>query len=157
MGILRHLEVKDYHPIIQVVDEWWGGRPMASLLPKLFFEHFQPTSFVMEQDGVIQGFLVGFRSQTTPTQAYIHFVGTDPHYRGQGIGRRLYQHFFGVVSNLGCTEVLSITSPVNKGSIAFHTRMGFEILPGDAETDGIAVTTNYDGSGVDRVLFRRRL
>lgn len=111
----------------------------------------------MEQDGVIQGFLIGFRSQTAPTQAYIHFVGADPHHRGQGIGRCLYQHFFGVVSNLGCTEVFSITSPVNKGSIAFHTRMGFEILPGDAETDGIAITTNYDGSGVDRVLFRRRL
>ncbi len=157
MSILRHLEAKDYHPIIQVVDEWWGGRPMASRLPKLFFEHFQPTSFVMEQVGAIQGFLIGFRSQTIPTQGYIHFVGADPHHRGQGIGRRLYQHFFEVASNLGCTEVLSITSPVNKGSIAFHTRMGFEILPGDAETDGIAVTTNYGGVGVDHVLFRRRL
>ena len=157
MSIIRYLEVKDYYPIIQVVDEWWGGRPMASLLPKLFFEHFQPTSFVMEQNGSIQGFLIGFRSQTTPTQAYIHFVGADPQYRTQGIGRCLYQPFFDVVGNLGCTEVLSITSPVNKGSIAFHTRMGFEILPGDAEINGIAVTTNYDGRGGDRVLFRRRL
>lgn len=157
MSIIRYLEVKDYYPIIQVVDEWWGGRPMASLLPKLFFEHFQPTSFVMEQNGSIQGFLIGFRSQTTPTQAYIHFVGADPQYRKQGIGRCLYQHFFDVVGNLGCTEVLSITSPVNKGSIAFHTRMGFEILPGDAEINGIAVTTNYDGRGGDRVLFRRHL
>ena len=73
------------------------------------------------------------------------------------MGRHLYEHFFTVVSRLGCTEVLSITSPVNKGSIAFHTQMGFEILPGDAEVDGVAVTTNYDGRGGARVLFRRRL
>jgi hypothetical protein len=29
---LRHLEIKDYIPIIQVIDEWWGGRPIVGLL-----------------------------------------------------------------------------------------------------------------------------
>jgi len=157
MSILRHLEVKDYVPIIQIIDEWWGGRPIAGLLPRLFFEHFQPTSFVIEKNTEIQGFLVGFRSQTAPNHAYIHFVGVHPDTRGQGIGSRLYEHFFEVVRQLGCTEAHAITSPVNKGSIAFHTSMGFAILPGDAEIDGIAVTTNYDGHGSDRVLFRRYL
>jgi GNAT superfamily N-acetyltransferase len=138
VSVLRHLETEDYYPIIR-------------------FEHFQSTSFVLEQEGAIQGFLIGFQSQTNPAQAYIHAVGTHPDSRGQGIGRRLYRHFFAVVRQLGCMEVLSITSPINKGSIAFHTEMGFEILPGDAETDGVAVTTNYDGRGGARVLFRRRV
>jgi N-acetylglutamate synthase-like GNAT family acetyltransferase len=157
MSVLRQVEVKDYAPIIQVIDDWWGGRPMAGMLPRLFFEHFQPTSFVIEQDAEMVGFLVGFRSQTTPTLAYIHFVGVHPASRGQGMGRRLYEHFFEVVRQLGCTEVRAITSPVNTGSIAFHTRMGFAILPGDAQINGVAVTTNYDGRGSDRVLFRRDL
>lgn len=130
---------------------------MAGLLPKLFFEHFRPTSFVIEENGELQAFLIGFRSQTTPTEAYIHFVGVHPYARGKGLGRRLYEHFFAVVHQLGCTEVHSITGPVNKGSITFHTNMGFEILPGDAEVDGVAVTANYDGQGNDRVLFRRNL
>ena len=130
---------------------------MAGLLPKLFFEHFRLTSFVIEEDGELQAFLVGFRSQTTPTEAYIHFVGVHPGARGRGLGRRLYEHFFTVVRQLGCTEVHSITGPVNKGSIAFHTKMGFEILPGDTEVDGVVVTANYDGQGNDRVLFRRNL
>ncbi len=73
------------------------------------------------------------------------------------MGRRLYEHFFEVVRQLGCTEVRAITSPVNTVSIAFHTRMGFAILPGDAHIDGVAVTTNYDGRGNDRVLFQRDL
>ena len=157
MGTLRHLEVKDHNTIIQVVDEWWGGRPMAGMLPRLFFEHFQPTSFVIEENGEIQAFLVGFRSQTNPAEAYIHFVGVHPDTRGKGLGRFLYEQFFAAVRQLGCTEVHSITGPVNKGSIAFHTSMGFEILPGDAEADGVAVTTNYDGQGNDRVRFRRFL
>lgn len=157
MTTLRHITTNDYYPIVRVANEWWGGRPVAGILLKVFFEHFQPTSFVLEQDGTIQGFLIGFRSQTNPAQAYIHAVGTDPQIRGQGLGRRLYEHFFEVVKAMGCTEVLSITSPVNKGSIAFHTKMGFEILPGDAEIDGVAVTTNYNGKGGARVLFRRHL
>jgi hypothetical protein len=24
--------------VIAVIDEWWGGRPMAQMLPRLFFE-----------------------------------------------------------------------------------------------------------------------
>ena len=157
MSTLRYLEETDFQPIIQVVDDWWGGRSVAVLLQRLFFVHFRPTSFVVEENGPIQGFLVGFCSQTTPTQAYIHFVGTHPQHRGKGIGRRLYQHFFEVVSALGCTEVLCITSPVNKGSIAFHRHMGFEILPGDTTIDGIPVTSNHDGWGRVHVLFRYHL
>jgi GNAT superfamily N-acetyltransferase len=130
---------------------------MAALLHRLFFEHFRPTSFVIEEDAEIVGFLIGFRSQTVPTQAYIHFVGVHPAKRGQGVGRRLYEHFFAVARQLGCREVRAITSPVNKGSIAFHTRMGFAILPGDSQTDGVAITTNYDGCGHDRVRFRRAI
>ncbi len=96
-------------------------------------------------------------SQTARNQAYIHAVGVGPQQRGKGLGRRLYRHFFDVVSQLGCTEVLCITSPANEESIAFHSKMDFEILPGDAYVDGIAVTTNYDGHGGARVLFRYRL
>jgi len=157
MGTLRHAEVRDYDPIIQVIDEWWGGRPMAGMLHRLFFEHFQPTSFVIEEDSEIVGFLVGFRSQTAPTQAYIHFVGIHPAKRGQGLGRRLYERFFAMARQLGCSEVRAITSPVNTGSVAFHTRMGFAILPGDSHINGIAISTTYDGRGHDRVRFRRAI
>ncbi len=157
MSTLRNLKASDYHPIIHVANDWWGGRPITDILLRVFFEHFQPTSFVLDQDGTIEGFLIGFLSQTTRNQAYIHALGIDPQQRGQGLGRRLYQHFFAVVRQLGATEVLCITSPVNKGSIAFHTQMGFEMLPGDEYRDDVPVTTNYDAHGGARVLFRRRL
>jgi N-acetylglutamate synthase-like GNAT family acetyltransferase len=154
---MRHAEARDYDPIIQVIDDWFDGRPQANKLHRLFFEHFQPTSFVLEEQAEIVGFLVGFQSHTVPTLAYIHFVGIHPAKRAQGLGHRLYEHFIAVARQLGCSEVRAITSPVNKGSIAFHTRMGFAILPGNAEIDGIAVTTNYDGRGHDRVRFRRAI
>lgn len=155
--IIRQIESDDYAPIIQVVDAWWDNRPMASMLPRLFFIHFQKSSFVVEDKGKRIGFLVGFRSQTYPHQAYIHFVGVDPRFRKNGIGRLLYLRFFTQMREWGCTEVHSVTSPQNERSIAFHQNMGFTIEPGDAQANGMAVTTNYDGRGGTRVLFRKVL
>ena len=98
---IRHAEPSDYGRVIGVVNTWWSGRQMAPMLPKLFFLHFESTSFVAEdEDGALAGFLVGFLSQTHDDEAYVHFVGVDPRRRGSGLGRELYEHFFDAVRTL---------------------------------------------------------
>lgn len=156
---IRHAEPSDYQPIITVVNDWWGGRRMSDMLPKLFFVHFQLTSFVAEQDGKIVGFVTGFVSQTFPDEAYIHFVGIDPKHRKSGIARALYEKFFTTVLNLGCHTVRCVTSPVNKDSIAFHRSLGFSVESNDSKKtiDGISVFESYDGEGEDRILFYKTL
>ena len=154
---IRHAKSQDHAYIVRVVDKWWGGRAMSSMLPKLFFEHFQTTSFVMEIEDHIIAFLVGFVSQTDPKQAYIHFVGVDPNERARGLGRALYEHFFHVVQSLGCASVTCVTSPVNSGSIAFHRHLGFDVVPGNAEQNNTFVHTDYDGLGKSRIIFQRSL
>jgi predicted GNAT superfamily acetyltransferase len=143
---IRPAEPADYLPVIAVVDQWWGGRAMAAMLPKLFFVHFRDTSFVAEQDGELAGFLCGFRSQTFDDEAYIHFVGVDPERRGSGLGRLLYERFFDAVHPR--SVVRAVTSPVNERSVAFHKALGFEVERVDAE---------YDGRGEPRVLLVKRL
>ncbi|HZQ16388.1 MAG TPA: GNAT family N-acetyltransferase [Gaiellaceae bacterium] len=143
---IRQAEPADYARVIAVVDEWWGGREMAAMLPKLFFVHFRDTSFVAEQDGRLAGFLCGFRSQTYDDEAYVHFVGVDPAVRGSGLGRRLYERFFAAVAPR--TVVRAVTSPVNERSVAFHRALGFEVE---------RVDEDYDGAGEARVLLVKRL
>ena len=46
-----------------------------------------------------------------------------------------------------------LLSPVNKVSIAYHTKVGFNIEKGDKEVDGVSVFSDYDGVNQDRVLF----
>jgi ribosomal protein S18 acetylase RimI-like enzyme len=146
---IRHANPSDYGRVIQHVNAWWGGRDMAPMLPKLFFLHFEGTSFVAEdEEGKLVAFLIGFLSQTDPEEAYIHFVGVAPVQRGSGIGRELYERFFAVVAKEGRTIVRCVTSPVNEGSVAFHQSLGFV-----AER----VVENYDGPGEDRVLFVKQL
>jgi ribosomal protein S18 acetylase RimI-like enzyme len=143
---LRHAEPGDYGRVIEVIDEWWGGRAMAAMLPKLFFVHFRDTSFVAEEDGALAGFLCGFRSQSYPDEAYVHFVGVDPAHRSSGLGRALYERFFDAVAPR--TVVRAVTAPVNERSVAFHRAIGFEVD---------RVDEDYDGRGEARVLLVMRL
>ncbi len=100
---IRPLRPSDYLTVISVIDNWWGGRQMADMLP------------------------------------------------------RLYERFFAEVRARDCRLVRAVTAPINRNSIAFHQRMGFDIEPGDAEIDGIPVTAGYDGDGKDRVRFTKTL
>lgn len=154
---VRNIQVEDYVMIHSVLNDWWGGRNMADMLPKLFFVHFQETSFIIEEDGETLGFLCGFFSQTYTDEAYVHFIGANPKYRRKGIASTLYSHFFDVARANNRHIVRAITSPVNKKSIQFHQDIGFEIETGDGEVDGVSVHTNYDGNGGSRVLFVKRI
>ena len=146
MSLVRPAEPSDYARVIDVVDEWWGGRSMAAMLPKLFFVHFRDTSFVAEDGDRVVGFLCGFRSQTYDDEAYIHFVGVDPARRGSGLGRELYERFFAAVAPR--TVVRAVTAPVNQRSVAFHRALGFEVE---------RVERDYDGRGEERVLLVKTL
>lgn len=150
---IRNAEPRDYYFVSAVINDWWGGRQMRDMLPKLFFTHFRETSFIVEENKAIVGFLNGFYSQTFPDEAYIHFVGVHPDYRTAGVARMLYERLFEVVRANGRHVVRCVTSPVNKTSIAFHLRMGFEIEAGDQVEDGVSVHADYDGKGESRVLF----
>lgn len=155
--LIRHAEPSDHQPIVAVVDEWWGGRKMAGMLPRLFFVHFRPTSFTAEHSGMVVGFVTGFVSQTHPGEAYIHFVGVHPQFRKHGLARALYERFFAAAASHGCRTVRCVTSPVNKGSILFHKSMGFSVMGSEKMVDGIPVFEGYDGKGEDRVLFSKIL
>lgn len=146
---IRHAKPSDYGRVIGRINVWWGGRDMAPMLPKLFFLHFEGTSFVAEdEDGDLIGFVCGFLSQTKDDEAYIHFVGVTPDKRGEGVGRRLYERFLTEARANGRTVVRCVTSPVNRASVEFHQALGFEVD---------RVVPDYDGPGEDRVLLVKRL
>jgi predicted GNAT superfamily acetyltransferase len=150
--VQRDIEVRaaapaDYDRIIAVVDDWWG-RSVQHALPRLFLDHFHATSFVAEAGADLAGFLVGFLSPSLPDAAYIHFVGINPVFRGNGLARLLYEQFFQLATAGGRSVVRAVTAPVNSASIAFHAALGFSVtgpVPG------------YDGPSDSKMVFERRL
>lgn len=153
---IRNAIESDYDFIMQNVDQWWGGRAMADMLPRLFFKHFSQYSFTALEADSIVGFLVGFRSQSGSEIGYIHFAGVDPEYRDKGIAKKLYERFFDYCRGVDLKSVQCVTSPENQGSIKFHHAIGFtaHAYENDGQAGSVA---NYDGPGEDRVVFTKSI
>ena len=150
----------DHPAVVGVVDEWWAGRRVRALLPRLWFGHFAGSSWIVEsEDGRLLGFVVGFVSPDHPTEAYIHMVGTNPNHRKRGLGRALYERFFEDARAKGARRVSAVTWPGNQISVRFHAAMGFrpDDGPGTQRLYGTVAYPDYDGEGEDRVLFVRDL
>jgi ribosomal protein S18 acetylase RimI-like enzyme len=150
---IRKCQPDDHSRVISVVKQWWNGRDLRYALPMLFFDHFADSSYVVYRKGQLVAFFIGFLSQSKKDEGYIHFAGVHPSFRGIGLGAHLYDKFFAHCRENQRRVVKSCTSPVNKGSIAFHTRMGFDIIPGDTEIDGVDVHLNYNRPDDSKVLF----
>ena len=150
----------DHARLVELVDEWWGGRRMRLLLPRLWLQHFTGTSWIAERaDGRLAGFLIGFISQDHPDTAYVHMVATNPNGRRAGLGRELYERFVDDVRGRGVARVKAVTWPGNRVSVAFHTSIGFRIDEGlgTQRLYGTPAYADYDGDGEDRVVFIRDL
>jgi ribosomal protein S18 acetylase RimI-like enzyme len=150
----------DHAEIVRQVDEWWGGRRLHDILPRLWFQHFTGTSWVVEDaSGRLVGFLVGFISPDRPDEAYIHMVGTGPNHRRSGLGRALYERFYEDARGAGARRVSAITWPGNRVSVGFHRAMGFVPAAGAGTSNlyGTPAYPDYDAEGGDRVVFSREL
>jgi GNAT superfamily N-acetyltransferase len=159
LAFRRPLEA-DYARIVEVIDEWWGGRRVRALLPRLWFQHFTGTSWILEApDGRLAGFIVAFISQDDPTRGYVHMVGTDPNWRRSGIGRRLYEQALEDLRRRSVSRVHAVTWPGDRASVAFHVALGFRIDdgPGTQRLYGTPAYPDYDGYGEDRVVLTRRI
>ncbi|MHA3019640.1 GNAT family N-acetyltransferase [Mycobacterium sp. BMJ-28] len=146
---------RDYPDVVAALDRWWDypgakarSSQRAALVPRFFFQHFTDTSLIVRDEDRLVAFLIGFLSQSRPDEAYIHFIGVDPHHRGRGLGTDLYERFFAVIREHRRRTVQAITSVSNTGSQAYHRRMGFTV------SDPI---TNYDGRGSVHVAFSRKI
>ena len=79
----RGITQEDFGFIVSVIDRWWGG-PTSALAHPLFFHELGENALVVEDEGRIVGFLLGFI--TAKGTGYIHLVGIDPDVRRRGVG-----------------------------------------------------------------------
>jgi len=152
--IFRRPIPDDWERVMAVMPAWWDGRDLRAMLPRIFFEHFRGTSLLVEHEDRLVAFLVGFFCADHRDEAYVHFAGVAPEWRRAGLAGDLYRRFFALARADGRTAVRAVTAPVNTGSIAFHAALGFSMLPGDDEIDGVPVTTERGPHGDHLVRFQ---
>ena len=157
---LRRPTEADYEAISRVIDDWWGGRQLDHLLPRLWLQHFTGTSWLAEtEEGRLAGFLIGFLSPDESDVAYCHLIATSPNLRRRGLGRTLYERFFDDARAAGRHTVTAITWPANHASIGFHRALGFVVQagPGSQNLYGTPARASYDFDLEDRAILVRSI
>jgi len=148
----RTAEPADAIAVSKALDDWWEQRLNHCVQPQLF-EHFGDTSLIVEDEGELVAFLVGWMSQRFPDAAYVHFMGVRDDHRRLGLGLELYRRFAAVGRERGRTRLMAETGAFNARSIAFHRGIGLTIEPGDEVVDGVAVHHDRIGIGGDYVVL----
>jgi GNAT superfamily N-acetyltransferase len=146
MGLsTRPLTKADYDQIVQVIDRWWGG-PTSALAHPIFFYELGRMARVVEDDGLLVGFLLGFVCPDA-TVGYVHLVGIHPDYRRRGVGKLLYASFEEDCRREGCTALKALTTLGNEASVQFHQALGWSV----------SEVEDYAGPGRMRIVFTRGL
>jgi ribosomal protein S18 acetylase RimI-like enzyme len=148
----------DYPSIIGVLGEWWDGREVDALLPRLWLQHFTGTSWLAEtEDGRLAGFLIGFLSPDRAAEASCHLIGVNPNLRHRGVGSELYERFFADARSGGRARVVAVAWPGNRAAIAFHRAIGFTLDtgPGTQNLYGTPAYPGYDFDREDRTVLVR--
>lgn len=141
----RPLVKADFDQIVSVIDHWWGG-PTSALAHPMFFYELGRLARVVEEDGSLAGFLLGFVCQESRV-GYVHLVGIAPDFRRRGVARLLYSSFEDDCRRDGCEKLKAITTHGNEGSVRFHQALGWSM----------AEVEDYAGPGRLRIVFTKSL
>ena len=144
MADLRRMHPDDHPAIAHALSTWWdddgngsstpeGAAHRRDIVPRLWCDHFWPTSTSAYAGDDLVGFLIGIHSPGRPEEAYAHFVGVRPDQRRGGLGQALYRRFAEEVRAAGRHTIRAITSEENTASVAFHRSLGFEVSGPDPD------------------------
>ena len=142
--ITRPLGKQDYDHIVQIIDRWWGG-PTTALAHPIFFYELGALARVVEHDGILVGFLLGFIAPGPPKTGYVHLVGIHPDHRRRGVGRLMYEAFEQDCRKAGVVRMKAITTLGNEGSQLFHQVLGWDMVE----------IEDYAGPARSRIVFTK--
>ncbi len=156
--LIRNAQERDFTSCVEVAKRSWPIFEREAVY-HLFCKFFNDTCFVCEHDETLDGFLLGFISQTNRAEAYIHWIVVDPSAQRRGVATRLYERFFEAARRFGAQRVRLTVDPANAASLALQKRNRFQpdlcgetILVGD-----VLAVRDYNGKGLHMVPFLRSL
>ncbi len=142
----RRMTKADFDHIVEEIDHWWGG-PISTFAHPIFFYELGDKGLIIEEGGVMIGFLLGFIAHEPVRTGYVHLVGIHPDFRRRGVGRMLYEVFTETCRKADCVRMKAIATLGNDGSKAFHLALGWDARE----------VEDYAGPSRKRVVFTKDL
>jgi hypothetical protein len=146
----------DHPRLVAAVDDWWGGRHVRQLLPRLWFRHFAGTSGWPSRRTAEPPGSSSAVSPDRPDEAIVHLVGVTRACAG-GIGRELEAR--SPPTRGPWRRVTATVPPGDPIALRFHLAVAFRVVEDPRTTPiyGTPAVADYDGPGADRVLLVRDL
>ncbi len=156
---IRNAREADFVKCVSIAHDAWPEFKEREAIYHILCKYFNNTCFVSEENGEIQGFLLGFISQVDSRDGYIHLIVVDSSLQRCGIAESLYTEFFKTVRGMGATRVRLTVDPANSTSLGFHASMGFrpEILGERIQVGNVWAAKDFNGEGRHMVPFVREL
>lgn len=61
-------------------------------------------------------------------EAHLTNIAVDPEFRRKSVAKKLLDHIFRIVKNMGCEYIILEVRPRNKEACAFYEKLGFELM-----------------------------
>ncbi|GGN38504.1 hypothetical protein GCM10010109_65450 [Actinoplanes campanulatus] len=120
----------------------------------LYAHLFADTCPVAVAGQQLVGAAIAFRSQRDPQDVYVQDVTTHPRWRRQGVTRLLIDDIRRQAARWGCARLYLTSEPQNRAAHATWLALGFTNMPGDYQSDGVAVTADFKGPGKHRAVYQ---
>jgi len=146
-GIVRPFDRADLLPVAVVERMVYGSGGYELIVIRQLFDLFAPLAWVAEDAGKVVGFVFGAVALGGDEGWILNFA-VLPHYRRQGMGRRLLDAELAALAATGVRRVRTTAEHDNAQAQRLLRALGFEY---------VGVGEDYYGDERDRYLFEMRL
>lgn len=153
---LQPEHISEVHQLMELGEPYIRARTLSDywLYAKLFSS---TCPIAIDDDNIITGTVIAFRSQDDPGDVYVQDVMTHPQHRQCGIARALLRSVRSQAEKWGCERLYLTSEPDNQAAHASWTALGFVNVPGNHEINGISIITDFKGPGRSRAVYEMPL
>lgn len=142
--MVRRLLPGDLEAALEIDREVFGGYDSAIF--QAFCEYHGGSSLVAEVNGILAGFVLGFKH--TPFEGRVFWLAVRPTFQSRSIGMRLMLevlHTFRQMGSLSCTLEVRVS---NKKAQSLYSMLGFRM---------IGIIPAYYSDGEAAIIMKMRL
>lgn len=108
---------------------------------------------LIDDDVVVVGVVIAFRSQDDPRDVYVQDVMAHPGHRRRGVAKTPLNALRTMAEGWGCRRIYLTSESENRAAHETWLSLGFANIPGDRTDHGVSVISGYKGPGMDRAVY----
>lgn len=142
--LIRRLMPRDFEGVLEIDREVFGGYDPSIFTA--FYEYYGKTTLVAESNGLVVGFVLGFKH--TPIEGRVFWLAVRPGFQSRGAGRRLLATILSIFRQIGAVNATLEVRISNKKAQNLYSQMGFRVA---------GIYPGYYSDGETAIVMKRML